>query len=146
FAAINDEINLAQSIALESDGPYHYAEAIEADRAMLEQARQLDSWDELQAYMVQSSFAKLSRKRVDCNDDKKEQCNQVRDSHKKRWNEMQDAWFKRDLESQIRDMQQLAQVIKQLAELLKEFQARYTTKKNEYGVVDFSALEHYCLQ
>src|SRR5699024_5319528 len=146
FAAINDEINLAQSIALESDGPYHYAEAIEADRAMLEQARQLDSWDELQAYMVQSSFAKLSRKRVDCNEDKKEKVKQVRDSYKKRWNDMKDAWFRRDLASHIRDMRELAPVIRQLAELVKEFKARFTKKKNENGVVDFSDLEHYCLQ
>lgn len=145
--AMQQEVNLAMDLTRESDGPYHYADAIDSDAEKLRGAlAHFDSWDNLQAYMAESSFAKLSGKKADCDGDKKEKVKKLRDSYKKRWNDMKEGWFSRNLVNHIADMQELAPVIKQLTELVKQFKARFTKQKRERALVDFSDLEHYCLQ
>src|SRR5699024_12288977 len=71
------------STAQENDGPYHYLDAIESDLANLEQAREQKSWDELQLFMEKSTFKRLSGKRVDCDEVKRDQ---VRDRKSTRLN------------------------------------------------------------
>lgn len=147
FAAIGQEMHAALDITRESDGPYHYAETIDSDLAMLQQAlRNIESWDDLQAFMANSSFARLSTKKADCSTEKKDRSKTLRDSYKKRWNDMKKEWFVRDLASHIADMQELAPVMKQLTRLVKQFKARFTEKKREKAIVDFSDLEHFCLE
>ncbi|WP_174616245.1 helicase-exonuclease AddAB subunit AddA [Virgibacillus ihumii] len=147
LAAMREEINLAMDLTKESDGPYHYADAVESDALSMQEAlAKVDSWNELQTHFVESSFAKLSGKRVDCDEAKKDQVKNLRNSYKKRWNDMKDNWFSRNLTGHVADMQELAPVIKQLTELVKQFKDRFTEQKRERGIVDFSDLEHYCLQ
>src|SRR5690625_2099537 len=57
FKAIEEELLLAERIAGESDGPYQYLETVAADKSLLEGALlNHETWDELQAYMVESKF------------------------------------------------------------------------------------------
>src|SRR5690625_1073269 len=42
-------------------------------------------------------------------------------------------------------MRELAPIISQLAELVKQFKTMFTEQKREKAIVDFSDLEHYCL-
>lgn len=145
--AFKQEITLAESIINESDGPYQYSETIEADKKMLEQAIEHQHvWDDLQTVMTSSKFVRLSSKRTECNEDKKEKVKALRESYKKRWNQIKQDWFSRNLASHVNDMKELAPVIKQLTILVKQFKERYTTVKKEKALVDFSDLEHYCLQ
>ncbi|WP_188455251.1 helicase-exonuclease AddAB subunit AddA [Virgibacillus oceani] len=147
FEAVKEEIALALDLTRESDGPYHYADTIDSDAENLQNAMaHIRSWDELQAFMATSSFAKLSSKKIDCSDEKKAKVKALRESYKSRWNDMKKGWFTRDLASHIEDMRELAPVIKQLTEIVKEFKARFTDQKREKAIVDFSDLEHYCLQ
>ncbi|WP_217585963.1 helicase-exonuclease AddAB subunit AddA [Lentibacillus saliphilus] len=146
-AAMKDEMSLALRLTEEVDGPHQYAETIEKDLEMLaEVEKRINVWEDLQAYMVQSKFATLSRKKADCSEDLKERVKKVRDSYKKRWTTMKDEWFSRNLAGHVADMKELAPVVKQLTELVKAFKARFSKKKQESAVVDFSDLEHYCLQ
>ncbi len=145
--AIEQEMQLALEVTRETDGPYHYADTVEADFSNLEQARaRLHSWDELQAYMAASSFKRLSGKKADCDETKKEKVKNLRERYKKRWNDMKEKWFSRNLENHVADMQELAPVIRHLAELVKQFTYRFSEQKRERAIVDFSDLEHYCLQ
>ena len=145
--AVDEEISLALRIAQESDGPSQYIEAIEADAANLQQAyAYLDTWDDLQAFMAASKFMRLSGKKSECDEVKKEKVKDLRDSYKKRWNDMKDHWFTRNLTGHVEDMQELAPVIKQLTELVKQFKERFAAQKREKAIVDFSDLEHFCLQ
>ncbi|MFD1039015.1 helicase-exonuclease AddAB subunit AddA [Virgibacillus byunsanensis] len=147
FDAMKQELVLALGLTRESDGPFHYAEAIESDLENLHEAlKSLDSWDGLQAFMSSSTFARLSGKKVECDQAKKDKVKALRESYKKRWNSMKNGWFSRDLTSHIEDMQELAPVVKQLTELVKQFKERFTKQKKERAIVDFSDLEHYCLQ
>ncbi|MBP1969007.1 ATP-dependent helicase/nuclease subunit A [Virgibacillus natechei] len=147
LTAMQEEMNLASRLTKESDGPYQYADALDSDLINLQEAlARLDSWNELQAFMVGSSFAKLSSKRTDCDEGKKKRVKALRDSYKERWDNMKKNWFSRDLTSHIEDMRELAPVIKQLTELVKQFKLRFTQQKREKALVDFSDLEHFCLQ
>ncbi|OZU87954.1 helicase-exonuclease AddAB subunit AddA [Virgibacillus indicus] len=147
FEAIEQEMTLALNLTRENDGPYHYADTIDSDLLMLREAlAHLNSWDDLQSYISSSSFARLSGKKADCDETKKDRVKALRDSYKKRWDTMKKGWFSRNLTSHVDDMRELAPIIKQLTELVKLFKARFTEQKREKAIVDFSDLEHYCLK
>ncbi|MFG6116224.1 helicase-exonuclease AddAB subunit AddA [Halobacillus sp. MO56] len=145
--AILVEAEKALEVTREADGPYHYADTIDADIAMVQEAKGLAaiSWTELQTFMQTSKFARLSGKKVDCDEAKKEQVKAIRDGYKKRWNDMAGEWFTRSLTGHLDDMKELHPVIVQLVKLVKDFRDRYTRLKREKAIVDFSDLEHYCL-
>lgn len=144
--AVLAEIAEAKNIILEPDGPYHYADAVDADATLVEEAFQhLNSWDELQSSLRSISFQKLSGKRVECDESKKEHVKTLRNSYKKRLSDMADKWFSRDLEHHVQDMQEMLPIMEQLVVLVKEFKERFTVEKKEKAIVDFSDLEHFTL-
>ncbi|ARI78070.1 helicase-exonuclease AddAB subunit AddA [Halobacillus mangrovi] len=146
--AMEAEANQFLQLTREPDGPYSYGETVDQDLEMIQQAKGAleHSWEELQSYMGESKFASLSRKKMDCDEAKKDKAKKIRDSYKKRWNELRDEWFSRSLESYLKDMHELYPVMEQLAIIVKDFKQRYEQLKKEKAIVDFSDLEHYCLQ
>ncbi|MCA0969638.1 helicase-exonuclease AddAB subunit AddA [Halobacillus litoralis] len=146
--ALEADIGKFLELTREPDGPYTYAETADSDLEMVKQAKGAlaVSWEELQTYMSGAKFASLSRKKMECDETKKEKAKKIRDRYKKRWNEMKDEWFNRSLTSYLKDMHELHPVLKQLAVLVKDFKDRYEKMKKEKAIVDFSDLEHYCLQ
>lgn len=147
FDAFQEELTTADAIIHESDGPYLYAETIEKDKQLLQQALEnIDTWEKLRVFVLENKFSNLKAHKAECNKDKQDKVKALRDSYKDRWKKMQENWFKRDLASHVADMRELTPVIKQLAVLVKEFKERFTIQKKEKGLVDFSDLEHYCLE
>ncbi|MDX8045755.1 helicase-exonuclease AddAB subunit AddA [Gracilibacillus sp. S3-1-1] len=138
----------ALDVTRESDGPYHYAEAIDLDKEMIQQAKGAIavSWEEGRTIFAGSKFKALSRKKVECNEDKKETVKTIRDQIKKRWGNIANDWFTRSLADHLRDMEELHPTIKQLTEMIKQFKAAYQEAKKEKGLVDFSDLEHFALE
>ncbi|WP_226576828.1 helicase-exonuclease AddAB subunit AddA [Halobacillus litoralis] len=145
--AMEVEARQVLELTREPDGPHAYGETAEADLEMIQNAKGAlaHSWTEMQGFMSDQKFATLSRKKMDCDADKKEQAKKIRDRYKKRWNDVRDEWFSRSLESYLKDMQDLHPVMEQLAVLVKDFKGRYEQLKKEKAIVDFSDLEHYCL-
>ncbi|TGB05262.1 helicase-exonuclease AddAB subunit AddA [Halobacillus salinus] len=146
--AMEVEVDNLLEMTREPDGPYTYGETADADREMIQQAKGAlaHSWEELQTFMRDTKFSTLSRKKMDCNEEKKEKAKKIRDRYKKRWNEMKEEWFSRSLSSYLNDMVELHPVMEQLAILVRDFKDRYEQMKKEKAIVDFSDLEHYCLQ
>ncbi|WP_186579093.1 helicase-exonuclease AddAB subunit AddA [Aquibacillus kalidii] len=146
--AMHAEANAAMELTKESDGPYHYAEAIESDFALINEASAMlkFSWDDMQRVFTEAKFAALSRKKVECDEAKKERLKNLRNSYKKRWNDLAGDWFSRKLSSYLSDMAGLYPTIMQLTVLVKEFKERFTQAKKEKALVDFSDLEHYALR
>ena len=146
--AMETEAHQLLEITREPDGPHTYGETADADLEMVQQAKGAlaHSWEELQTFMTGTKFATLSRKKMECDEAKKEKAKKIRDRYKKRWNEMKDEWFSRSLASYLKDMHALHPVMQQLAILVKDFKVRYEQRKKEKAIVDFSDLEHYCLQ
>ncbi|MBB6454732.1 ATP-dependent helicase/nuclease subunit A [Salirhabdus euzebyi] len=142
------EANQALQLTRESDGPYHYAEAVDDDLLKFANAKALvdGPWDNLFHFFAENSkFQALARKKVDCDEDKKEKFKTIRDRYKKRWQDVEKQWFSRKLSSYLQDLQDLFPVMQQLATLVKDFHERYQKRKKDQALVDFADLEHYCL-
>lgn len=147
FAALREQMEQALEIARESDGPDAYINTITTDLEGLEQAEQhLGSWKSLTTYMSAYKFARLSSKKMDCNEEKKEAVKKLREVYKKSFNKIKDNWFSRSLDRHVADMRELYPIVKKLTELVKEFKENFTILKREKALVDFSDLEHYCLE
>ncbi|MFU0788629.1 MAG: hypothetical protein ACFWT6_01425 [Virgibacillus proomii] len=145
--AMEQEIMKAMNLTKESDGPYHYAETIEQDFMLVQDAKRcVRDWQQLHELFHSRKFRTLSRKKPEVNEDKKKQVKKIRDSYKKRWTDMKENWFSRNLASHLQDMREMAPVIKHVAYLVKAFKTRFDEEKRERALVDFSDLEHLCLQ
>src|SRR5699024_4475616 len=137
---------MAMDVINTSDGPYHYAEAIQADQLLIQEAlEKLVHWDELQSYMKTSKFKRLSGKKIECNEDKKDKVKQIRKIYQDNWKKVSEDWFSRSLAGHVSDMQEMYPVIKTVIELVLEFSERFTKAKQAKTIIDFSDLEHYSL-
>src|SRR5699024_3820922 len=141
-----EEANQALTIAWESDGPYEYIDQLTDDIAIFQAAlNKVTSWDALQTYMLESKFKNLSRKKMDCNEDKKARVQAIRKKYRDDFNGLKKTWFARNLAAHLADMQKLYPAMKQLTSLVLQFKDRFTAKKRAKALVDFSDLEHFCL-
>lgn len=145
--SFRSDIERAIAIARESDGPYHYLDALEADLQHIDEAmNRTVSWDDLQAYITSSKLKSLSSKRVECNEDKKEAIKTIRNQFRTQWNKWKKSWFSRNLSAHLEDMRLLYPVVKMVTQLVLDFKKRFAAVKREQALVDFSDLEHFCLQ
>ncbi|WP_163537108.1 helicase-exonuclease AddAB subunit AddA [Gracilibacillus sp. YIM 98692] len=145
---MEQQIEEALKVTRESDGPYHYADALDMDMEMIQQARgaiQI-SWEESRKVFQSSKFKPLSRKKVDCAEEKKEKVKELRKEVKDRWSNISNDWFSRDLTHHLKDMEQLYPTVKHLTEMIKTFKQSYQEAKKEKGIVDFADLEHFALE
>lgn len=145
--AMEQELTFAKRVAEAPDGHFPYVETIEKDLVMVKDMRaRLNEWNALYAYVNEASLASLSRKKADSHPDQKERAKAYRDAFRERFNRMKKMYFVRDLEHHVKDMQQLAPVVLEIKTLVKQFMHQYERAKRERAVVDFSDLEHFCLQ
>lgn len=147
FEVMEKEINQALERTRLSDGPYHYADALDSDLRLIHEAKaQLAlGWNAAFDVFASSKFKALSRKKVECDEIKKEKVKSIRNNVKKRWNQLADQWFSRKLDQYLADMLALFPTVEQLVVLVKEFMQNYRQLKKEKGLVDFADLEHHAL-
>lgn len=123
----------------------NFIDDIQLVDALLETRNQ--SWQELYLRMQATTFTRAKVCRGDAFDkDLVEQAQKLRDQAKKIVETLKEELFARKPESFIRDMREMAPHIERLAQLVEEFAKRFDAAKKEKGLVDFSDLEHYCLQ
>nr|WP_318505150.1 helicase-exonuclease AddAB subunit AddA [Bacillus sp. T3] len=75
-----------------------------------------------------------------------EKAQNIRKKAKKILTDIQTELFMRRPDSFLKDMKELKPHIETIVGLIRSFSNRFTTMKREKGLVDFSDLEHYCLQ
>src|SRR5699024_1902710 len=108
---------VAMDVINTSDGPYHYAEAIQSDQLLINEALgKLSSWAELQMFMKTSKFKSLSGKRIKCNEDKKNKVKQIRKTYQDNWKKLTEEGFTRSLSGNVADMQDMYPGIKTVVE------------------------------
>lgn len=147
FLDFKGMINEALEIAKSVDGPYHYEEALLNDLELIDTVlAHSEDWNTLQQMITSSSLSSLSRKRVDCDIEKRERAKDLRNQFRKQLQEMQKEWFSRSLESHLQDMKRLYPIMLTLIELVKQFEARFMAEKRKRAIVDFNDLEHFALQ
>src|SRR5699024_12144392 len=97
---------VAMDVINTSDGPYHYAEAIQSDQLLINEAlERLPSWDELQMFMKTSKFKRLSGKRIECNEDKKDKVNKIRKGYQDNYKNLKDEWLTRKISGHYAEKQ-----------------------------------------
>ncbi|GEL78361.1 helicase-exonuclease AddAB subunit AddA [Tenuibacillus multivorans] len=143
------DMNQALDIAQDVNGPAHYVPTLEEDRAQIKQVMESTGapWYDLrQIFIDNEKFGSLSRKKIECDEDLKEAVKEIRNRYKDRMKKLIERWFKRAPKSLVEDLHKLSPLIDQLVVLVKEFHERFQQAKKEQAMVDFSDLEHYCLE
>ncbi|WHY87698.1 helicase-exonuclease AddAB subunit AddA [Neobacillus novalis] len=107
---------------------------------------QRDSWATLYQAMQTWSFSRAKPLKKDQYDKElSEKAQKLRDKAKKKIQDIKDELFTRKPESFLRDLAEMRPLVETLVHLVKEFSVRFEKVKREKGLVDYSDLEHYCL-
>lgn len=142
---IKQAIDLSQDVS----GPYHYVETLTLD---LQQVNTIyesigGTWADLrEVFNQQLKLPRLSGKKVECDPEIQATVKKIRDRYKKRLQDLYERWFTRSEESLLNDIKNLSPLVEQLVLLVKQFKDRFQKAKKEQALVDFSDLEHYCLE
>jgi len=131
-------------------GPEPYRDTLMEDMSLvlsLREAAEEAPWETLHEQFTTISFGKLKACRGDqYNKELQEQVKGLRDQVKKILTVMQEELFRRPPELFLGEMQTLAPLMRTLADFVLDFGEKYEQAKRVKGLVDFSDLEHYCLQ
>lgn len=120
-----------------------------AEQAALRQAAQARSWNDLSRFVRAIDFPRLKSLRKLSDDDKAvwERCKKVRDDVKKDViKTLQSVYFSATPEEWLDGMRAMKPVMDGLVTLTLDFAEAYGAAKKEKGWIDFSDLEHFCLQ
>lgn len=140
----------ARRLTLLPGGPGPYLDNLNADLEVVQSLRDaLDNrpWDELFERFQTVSFSKLKSCRKEETDPAlQERVKELREAVKKTVQDLKGALFGRPADAFLAELHRAAPLMKELAELVIEFGDRYLHEKQRRNAVDFSDLEHYCLQ
>lgn len=120
-----------------------------AEQAALRQAAQARPWNDLSRFVRAIDFPRLKSLRKLSDDDKAvwERCKKVRDDVKKDViKTLQSVYFSATPEEWLDGMRAMKPVMDGLVTLTLDFAKAYGAAKKEKGWIDFSDLEHFCLQ
>ncbi|GIO85323.1 ATP-dependent helicase/nuclease subunit A [Paenibacillus faecis] len=145
-----DLLTQAKKLALSPGGPAPYAATVEEDLntvLSLKSAVVTGTWLELYDRFQSVSFGKLKPCKKDQTDPViQERVKGLREEAKKRVGDLRSQLFGRSAEAFLNELHQAAPVMEELAALITELGERYRQEKTTRGWLDFSDLEHYCLQ
>lgn len=128
-----------------SEGIEYYLEPFKNDLEKINELCSYDSWEKLKDGFITLEFEKLPIKRnKDADKEAKEKVKKIRDEIKKKLTDIAEDIFigSNNTESNLKE---LYPVMKCLVDLVIAFDERYGTKKRERGLIDFSDIEHFCL-
>ncbi|KIL47365.1 helicase-exonuclease AddAB subunit AddA [Jeotgalibacillus campisalis] len=127
-------------------GPHPRFENFQDDLMQLENLNNAATWTEIDEQIKQISFSRLKTcKGEEFDEEQIEQTKKWRDMAKKMIDSVRDSFFIRSPHSYLEDMRRMTGGLRELVELVKEFNQRFLQAKEERGLVDFADLEHYCL-
>lgn len=140
----------ALELALLPEGPAPYALNIQKEIAVLEELLQLaeqSQWEELYLQMQTFSFGRLKPcKKEEVNRDLQEHVKSLREEAKKQVQSLKEQLFTRSKEQYLSEIQMQAPLMKMLETLVRDFDQRLMKEKRARGLMDFTDLEHECLQ
>jgi ATP-dependent helicase/nuclease subunit A len=125
------------------------AEQFMLERTALQDVLQHTAWDGMGKAVRAVEFPRLKAVRNLSDDDKVfwETCKSARNTVKKDITEsLQQVYFTVPSQAWIDGIRAMAPMMKGLVQLTKDFAAAYEQAKQDKGWIDFSDLEHYCLQ
>ncbi|KAB2952719.1 helicase-exonuclease AddAB subunit AddA [Heliorestis acidaminivorans] len=146
FQALERELTEALELC-KAPGPVHYQETVADDLAIVADLRQAlqKSWTMLYEQFTTLKHKDLSRKRLQVDEEMKQEVKDKRDRCKEKLKKIKGKYFSRRPEELIQDLQLLLPEMELLRQLTLDFAQLYKERKQEKRLVDFNDLEHYCL-
>jgi ATP-dependent helicase/nuclease subunit A len=147
--AARGELEEALQLAGLPGGPAPYIDNLMEDLKLANEllAASGTGWDSVYSAFQTAAFGKLKACRGDDVDKElQEQVKGLRDRAKKKLGAIADELFARSSEQFAAELEELGPLIRLLVELVKQFGQRYQVEKRSKRLLDYSDLEHYCLQ
>jgi ATP-dependent helicase/nuclease subunit A len=143
-------LHQALELTRQPAGPAPYAATFDEDLQVvrgLEDMIHAQPWEKWIESFQAIQFGKLKAMRGDEYDKSlQEQAKELRDQAKKLITSLAEELFGRDAQQFLEELQELAPLMRALAELVIEFGQGYEAAKRAKGLLDFGDLEHYCLR
>ena len=138
----------AHGITQKEGGPYMYEPAFESDLELIGKLEGCKSYDDFRKALLSASFERLKNKPKDGRDvDEalKEEAKGIREVYKKLITDLKNAYVL-PMDEQEKRIRACEPIVKELAELTRKMTEEYGILKRERKVVDFSDLEHLCIE
>ena len=145
---VQQTLDRAESICEEPDGPYMYAKTLESDRETIEPFMRCKNYEELAEQMAKElKWSRLASKKDDSvSPEKKELVKRLRDEIKGVFVDLQKNFFFQSMDEMEKDMKMTEAVVRELVNLVKQFQVEFMNKKRERNIIDFRDMEQLALQ
>ena len=122
-----------------------FNQVIEQDIKMMEILEaNLDNWNKVYKLYKTFSFSDWPRKRIES--EIKDEAKTTRDAVKKKFKNKLDNIFVCDSKQANEDIYNMYLIIKDLEQLILEFEAEFSKSKREKNIVDFNDIEHFALK
>lgn len=129
------------------DGPYMYGEMLEADSEGLEHLLKQESFAGMYEAVQGIAWKRLSAKKDDSVDvDKRDQVKALREKVKKMMKDITAMYFYEAPEEILKDMEESADSMQVLTDLVKQFSKAFSRKKQSKNMIDFSDMEQFALR
>ena len=139
----------AMEICMEPEGPDLYQDALQSDLLLIRKLQELSvkqDYDEMTRNLQNLSFARLSGKKMEgVSDELKNLVKDIREDEKGILKDLGSKYFQCTLEELTELTQASAEPLKMLVKLTRDFTERFSLKKREKNVLDFSDMEHFAL-
>lgn len=140
----------AMEICGETEGPELYLDALKNDLILIRQLRELSikqDYDEMAQYLQNLKFARLSTKKMEgVSDQLKSLVKDIREDEKDILKDLGDRYFQCTFDELTELTLASAEPLEMLVQLTKDFVGRFSEKKREKNVLDFSDMEHFALE
>lgn len=143
--ACKSKMERAVEIVENAEGIDYYLEPFNIELQNIYSILSCNTWEDLKGGFIQLDFQKLPAKRnKDADKEAKEKSKKLRDEVKKKLTEIKENIFT-GTDNISNNLRKLYPMMKCLTELVIAFDEKYSIKKRERGIVDFSDIEHFCL-
>ena len=126
-----------------------YYETYSEDMAMIDELinASLKDWDELRDSFANCElrFSKLKNAKKGADEEAKKRVKKVRDDFKGIVKNYNETIFNLKNDEIIKELKSMYPLMKCLSNLVDEFEKIYKGKKRDRGILDFSDIEHYCI-
>lgn len=108
--------------------------------------RTASRWNTIREILQGIEFTRMPNAGKDADPVIKERVKNTRNNYKEYIKVLKDSYFGSGEEFAVKDFQTLYPLLKFLGQLVKDFGKKYSEKKDKKTILDFSDLEHYCLE
>ncbi len=134
-------------ICEEPDGPYMYADMLEADKGMLLEVVSASTFAEMFTRISDLKWKRLSAKKDESvSVDKRERIKALREQVKKLLKDLKGNYFYQEPEEMLQDMADSYETMTVFSELVQQFGKAFAEKKKSRNMIDFSDMEQFALQ